>query len=949
MRKVKNSSFVTKKHTIVIIFLFLSIFIGLNTVVVGSHQFPMEKYPGESIGEESLEKHLIKTRDERLTPEEAPQLIERSIDWFPYLPLPPYRTVQENEIFRNTIIQAGNALFHYGAEPLIPKELRKDSIEYGEKFVIAHVMRNALSAGWREELESKSIKVLNPVYGDAYLIKVPSSSLEVLKGMKAIDWIGEYHPAYKINPTIGKISRSPEFLESIGKENLGIRILLHPRETCGDVMLAIQESGVQEIIRQNDGQSRDDGLYHPDGRRVAYPTSYIDVTIAIADAPVVIPLISKLESVSWITSIPEHILFSDETAQSWVMNNTANVISGDWDAWFAAREPWDNGLYGLGVVIAIVDSGIMTVNSYLSYAPPSPAMSAEAPNGTGKIPIYHVAPGPGAAYPNTDPAAFDTHYNYGHGTSVAGFAALDPWGDYSIGTISGMCPKCQIWHYDIGSCERGYLTGLYYLTDLYNEMMDMGDPTKPTGNAALVAAVNHSWGASTIYREYNEDSEVMDTVAWNSRLLLPVIAAGNSGPNNDTVTPPGTAKSGLTVGGSDDNDTSPPGPDGMYNESSRGYTSDNRIKPEVTAPAAGTGSAPYSLTHILASTSSIESCTNNNIVGYIAIFEGTSFAAPIVTGLVGLVQNYFGAGLYPFGIGDVNDAFAPTNDLMRGMIINTGERMGTMARPGRDQGWGRVKLGTSLYFNDSTTTNEPHLLVLLSTFPETNPATDTFAFDVNSTTHPVRVTLTWTDWPGDSSDPTSVQIVNDLNLHVQPNSSSSYYPGNYFSTSHHWSRTGTTVDNRNTVENVFIRTSDVVTGRHTIRVIPNTIADGGFQDYSIVVTGDIRGCDLTTELPITDMSTSGDDVVITWDIAPFFADPCYSTFLHCFKVYRNTTAVGTTWAGSWTDVTVSDGDFSDVNNSFTDVGAATDGGTYYYLVIGLGNNLAEGPVGHYGA
>jgi serine protease AprX len=98
--------------------------------------------------------------------------------------------------------------------------------------------------------------------------------------------------------------------------------------------------------------------------------------------------------------------------------------------------------------------------------------------------------------------------------------------------------------------------------------------------------------------------------------IIPVIAAGNSGPYRYTVGSPGAASGAITVGAMAD-----PSEQGFQLAafSSRGPTQDGRVKPEIiapgvniTAPRAGSGN------------------------GYIA-YSGTSMATPFVSGTVALM------------------------------------------------------------------------------------------------------------------------------------------------------------------------------------------------------------------------------------------------------------------------------------------------------------------------
>ena len=98
-------------------------------------------------------------------------------------------------------------------------------------------------------------------------------------------------------------------------------------------------------------------------------------------------------------------------------------------------------------------------------------------------------------------------------------------------------------------------------------------------------------------------SRAVNTASRNG--VITVVAAGNMGPESGTVTSPGCAERALTVGSVDKNDN-------IAQYSSRGPTTDGRVKPDVVAPGSNVGSTGRT--------------------GNFVRMSGTSMAAPQVAG-----------------------------------------------------------------------------------------------------------------------------------------------------------------------------------------------------------------------------------------------------------------------------------------------------------------------------
>ncbi len=244
-----------------------------------------------------------------------------------------------------------------------------------------------------------------------------------------------------------------------------------------------------------------------------------------------------------------------------------------------APEAWDAGYDGEGVTIAVLDTGITTEHEDVS------AKVVAAEN-------FSAAP--------------DTEDRYGHGTHVASIAAGT--GAHSGGTYTGVAPGAELLNgkvlddYGYGD-ESGIIQGMQWAVDQGADVINMS-----LGGYASNAI--------------DPMEEAVNTLSVESDALF-VIAAGNDGPYESSISTPGTADAALTVGAVDKSDElalfSSVGP----------RLRDGAVKPDVTAPGVAIGAA--------ASPGSVIAEQGTPVAdGYVAI-DGTSMATPHTAGAAALL------------------------------------------------------------------------------------------------------------------------------------------------------------------------------------------------------------------------------------------------------------------------------------------------------------------------
>ncbi|MBY6035041.1 S8 family serine peptidase [Fictibacillus nanhaiensis] len=193
--------------------------------------------------------------------------------------------------------------------------------------------------------------------------------------------------------------------------------------------------------------------------------------------------------------------------------------------------------------------------------------------------------------------------------------------------------------------------------------------------------------------------------------LVVAVAAGNSGPARYTIGSPGAADKAITVGAAADL-----GENGFFlaEFSSRGYTADNRIKPDIVAPG-------YNITAPQANTST----------GYVT-YSGTSMATPFTAGTIALML-------------DANPNLTPSQ--IASKLYSTAIDFGTSGKDidygnGRLDGYEAIKSAGGF---TGTNITVPNHLFTSDSLAGSGKA-DEFSLNVNTTTYPIALTTIMPNW-----------------------------------------------------------------------------------------------------------------------------------------------------------------------------------------------------------
>lgn len=296
------------------------------------------------------------------------------------------------------------------------------------------------------------------------------------------------------------------------------------------------------------------------------------------------------------------------------------------NATIGAQTAFSSGLTGTGVGVAIIDSGILTVNDLVNQI-------------TGDTRIVYSQ--------SFVPKVASTIDQYGHGTHVSGIVAgggAASTGGPNFKTFRGVAPNANLINLRVldgngagtDSSVIAAINAAIQLKSQYN-----------------IRVINLSLGRP-VYESYTLDPLCQAVEkAWNAGIVV-VVAAGNQGRNNTqgtdgyaTITAPGNDPLVITVGAMKTMGTVTRTDDLIASYSSKGPTLiDHVVKPDIMAPGNRIISLEAAKSKVLAS-------SNVNLVPYSYYqnpyndaysanyykLSGTSMAAPMVSGSAALMLN----------------------------------------------------------------------------------------------------------------------------------------------------------------------------------------------------------------------------------------------------------------------------------------------------------------------
>lgn len=645
----------------------------------------------------------------------------------------------------------------------------------------------------KADLEAAGLKVLLDIPEQALLVRA-TPGMQLPSALPGLRWIGAYSPAYRLTDELETALQKATDL-------LDIRLVATPDADLADLRATLQAQGATVL------------------------SEYTGLTGTSMHVQL------QAERLSSLIKRPD-IVWAERYQMPKFTNDSASGILGV----DTARSQY--GLDGAGQIIAITDSGLDSQTSL------SADFSGRLVRGFGNREMGYSSEPSKCTQDNWS----DRH---GHGTHVSGTALGS--GVLSSGKFAGMAPAAGI---VIQSVSTGG-SSLNCLPD------DAGFLQKAYDAGARIQ--NGSYGGETTgdpnkngFGAYTQEAAYVDDFLWKHPDHLFVVAAGNNGKDfnidgvieSDSIGTPGTAKNVLTVGASENehipstqscstsvpeqlcwisfgfvlptslaNDLTSNNRNGMAAWSSRGPTDDGRIKPEIVAPG----------------TTIISARSHDSAAHYPFLYNanyaydwGTSMATPAISGMAALVRQWLSRDR---GLTNPSAALVKAM-LLNGAIDMSPGQYGTgttreipAAWPNNTQGWGRA------YLPDSLDLANQHTLWFTENSGLSSGELVEYRLNV-AAGQPLRLTLSWTDYPG---TPTAAKaLVNNLDLELLLPDGISLLRGNSNAPLPSSCRSSAGADSCNTTESILI--SSPVAGEYRVRVRASSISvQAGKQPFALVM------------------------------------------------------------------------------------------------------------------
>lgn len=657
---------------------------------------------------------------------------------------------------------------------------------------------------WREALEATGARVEGYVPDFAYLVHLDGASMDALRVVEGVIWVGPYLPGYRVSPDAVALSAATAADDGTGSALL--RVDLEGESAA--LLASLPSLGVRLVAQEGD-------------------------TLTVQADEEALAALARFPQVSWVGRMPGPPSIRNDVATGQVRADRA----------------WSLGYQGTGQIVNVADTGLDSGQDLPHLVGDMHADLENRVLAISSLPVSSLwAPMLENPLDADDAADRDT----GHGTHVAGSAVGS--GARSGGLYRGVSPDAGLTfqaleRYCRWSSSVGWPDG-YYLVGVPADLNELFADAHAWG----ARVHNVSWGNNEegYWGAYDPSARQADQFVHAHRDAVIVVAAGNEGrdASRDGITdgysivPPATAKNVIAVGATENYrpSLSPPwkyatygamfvppggtledsafpvspifgdpmadaGISGLMASSGRGPTLDGRLAPHIVAP----GTWIASLRSGYSDASGWDS-GESLPPGYMYL-GGTSMSAPQVSGAAALVRQAYAAR-----------GHQPSAALVKATLIHAardipGQYGEAGAIPNPNEGWGALDVEAAVQAAEAQEyVDETRALVTGNV--------SSHHYIVSDASQPLRITLVWTDPAALPS--VSKQLVNDLDLEVV-DPDGRVYRGNALTGG--WSTPIGTADRLNNVEAVRIAAPQA--GVYTVRVRGYNVPLAP-QDYALL-------------------------------------------------------------------------------------------------------------------
>jgi hypothetical protein len=684
--------------------------------------------------------------------------------------------------------------------------------ELGFQYFLVQVHPDALSddgvARLSQAVEAFGGKVVGTRPVSTFVARLNADALAAVQAHSGVMGVLPYHPAFKLNPLIGRIPLTDPY--KAVSEVYTLDVLLHSGEDAGLVAETIASLG---------------------GNVTTVEPGYVQVELNRAK-------LAQLASLEPVARVVESVPVFAKAEETTTTMQTGAYNSGAVPYHDAGVDGSGGGLvsgttFGVGAngeqLIMILDTGIQLDGGDMSdtrVVPGTPGSAhrkvehyvTDVFNMNGDLLGCDATISGGSTHGHTVAAtAAGLATSVDEGAYGAGWQAFDeegnPW------SLDGVAPGARVLAYDaqetpnVLNCDDPGAGGLVVGTT-YNRVGGTGSLFDGYDRDARIS--NFSWGALQT-PQYDLQAQRVDQFLFDHRDAMVFIAAGNEGDDTDnngipdpgTVSSPATAKNAVVVGASyNANDTGT----GFDANSRTGFSSVGpavpadallRVAPLLMAP----GDDQFSLAN-MGVDSEFHCRTQDNDqdapveCDLVRGLSGTSFASPAAAGAGLLVRDYFHQGFYPDGTTTNPNNAGDQVEFMSGALVKailvasadfmSGAGVTEAFRYNNEQGYGRIQLNTVLPLSASIGATTPSGLIVADhgnvspalngpndtslSGTATNQTIETYTFNVPSDQEELRVACAWIEDVPDAGDG---QLDNNIDLELVAPDGTTYF-GNLF-------------------------------------------------------------------------------------------------------------------------------------------------------------------------